>query len=82
MWVCVVEGDRERGERKEGKRYNRVSITADKLISNHKELTSQSIPNEGTGFCLKTIFSKAALIFQEYTEKGTGWNCVGRRSPY
>lgn len=87
MWVYVVEGDRERGERmggerKEGERYNQVSITADKLISNHKELTNQSIPSKGTGFCLKTIFSKAALIFQEYTEKGTGWNCVGRGSPY
>ena len=72
VWGCVVEGDGERGERREGERYNQVSITADKLISNHKELVNQSIPNEGKGFCLKIIFSKAALIFQEYTEKGTG----------
>ena len=72
MWVCVVDGDRERGERKEGKRYSQVSITADKLISNHKELTSQSIPNEGTGFCLKTIFSKAALMFRNTLRKALG----------
>ena len=65
-------GQKREGERREGERYNQVSITADKLISNHKELVNQSIPNEGKGFCLKIIFSKAALIFQEYTEKGTG----------
>lgn len=84
MWVgvCVVEGDGETGERREAERYNQVSITADKLISNHTELTNQSMPNEGTGFCLKIVFSKAALIFQEYTEKGTGWNRAGRGSLY
>ena len=46
VWVCVVEGDGERGERREAERYNQVSITADKLISNHTELTNQSMPSE------------------------------------
>lgn len=35
-----------------------------------------SSPNKRTGFCWQILFLKAALIYQEYTERGIEWHCV------